>query len=168
MEGTETFVKDVHAEDGNTVTRILYDSTLFGERPSFGSSEEAETLEVGDYYAYKYWEYDSEGNVVVRDTLVNMVYAVDGDTVTYGWLDSGDTNTATVDEFIDHLHFSSMSDSLGTDVVFNDSYGERLCEVYEITDGDAVVIYYIGVDDGICYRCEYFYIRHRRHGFRSL
>ena len=43
------------------------------------------------------------------------------------------------------------------DVVFNDSYGERLCEVYEITDGDAVVIYYIGVDDGICYRCEYFY-----------
>ena len=157
VEGTETFVKDVHVEDGKTVTRFLYDSTLFGERPSFGSSEEAETLEAGDYYAYKYWEYDSEGSVVVRDTLVNMVYAVDGDMVTYGWLDSGDTNTTTVDEFIDHLHFSSMSDSLGTDVVVNDSYGERLCEVYEITDGDAVEIYYIGVDDGICYRCDYYY-----------
>ena len=157
LEGTDTFVKDILVEDGVTYDRTLYDTTQFGDRPSYGSSEERETLEVGDYYAYKYWEYDSEGNIVARDTLVNMVYSVDGDTVTNGWLDTRETETTTVEGFIDHLHFMDATDPVGIDLLTNDSYGERICEVYQITDGDVVEYYYIGVDDGICYRNELFY-----------
>ena len=139
-----------------TVKRVLTDTSLFGDVPGFGHSETRDDLRAGDFYAYKTTYYDDEGNVIDRGTAVLMAYSVEGDQVTYGWLDEDVTYTSPVSVFADHLQQYDMSTALGTVLMSIDSYGERLCAVFEV-QGDIDGLNVVGVDDGVCYAYQQYY-----------
>ena len=58
--GSNAFVMDRNVVDGITITRMVTETSLFGDTLEFGHSVEEDTVEVGDYYAYEVYVYDDK------------------------------------------------------------------------------------------------------------
>ena len=150
--GSNAFVMDRNVVDGITITRMVTETSLFGDTLEFGHSVEEDTVEVGDYYAYEVYVYDDSGEFLDSFATVLMVHSVEGDMVTYGWIDESDRYTVPTSEFLDHTYFD-VSEGSGLYFIDNQTYGERLCTM--VTDGTDE--YLVGVDDGVCYSFIQYY-----------
>ena len=157
LVGSNALVMDYHEYDEYALTRMVVDTSLFGDVPEFGHSVEKDTVAVGDYYVYSISEYDNNGTLLGSHTEVVVVYTVEGDQVTYGPLGSDERTTGTVDEFIDHLSPPSNEGYIGQYLLENPTYGYRMCDIFEFQRDGYIEQVYVGEDDGVFYETvDYF------------
>lgn len=154
---TDTFCTDQYGKVVYTFTTAqdyvtemwLYDSTLYRDALSFGSSTVNEDVGLGDYILF-YWDFPEVRNVPV---MMNVLYNEDGLITYYSSYREG-TVTCSFEDFIS---LGQEGDYVGSGeyLIDNGSYGERICELYVIPDETYGYQHvYVGKDDGVCYRVD--------------
>lgn len=150
-------IVQAESDDGGMIYEmVLLRSTLYGglDMDVAVNSQETE-VEAGDMISYLITQYEGAEHTGIG-MLTHVVTSVDGDMLTYTVMESGESVTDTVANFLNTDGYRGQ-EPVGSGYVKNTEYGNVMCDLYieECTDGEYAEIY-VGRDDGVVYlRCEY-------------